>query len=426
MWYPEWNDYVAIIQDRVKPALGCTEPVSTALAAAHATQLLNRQPERLDILVSGNLLKNGLGVGIPGTGQVGLPIAAALGSICGDAEKGLEVLAAVNDDHVRAAQQMITNEQITIAIKETRSVLYSEVIAVAGNDTARVIIRDGHTCVTLQELNGKAVQATYRDTSTVNKAVEMPEMSMADIFRFATEADIEKLTFILESAEMNGALSSEGLKNDYGLKIGKTFSNNIARGYLSKDLAVSAMMRSSAASDARMDGAMMPAMSNSGSGNQGISATMPVVAVADYIDASREQLTRALIMSHLTAIYIKSHLNTLSALCAATTASTGASVAIAWLLGADFETASNAVFNMMGDVTGMVCDGAKTGCSLKVSTSAAAAVKAALMALDGIRISGHEGIIEDDLEKTIDNIGMLGNQGMAETDTMILKIMTSK
>ena len=424
MWREEWDNFVAIINDRVKPALGCTEPVSTALAAAYATQLLGCRPERLDILVSGNLLKNGMGVGIPGTGQVGLPIAAAIGCICGNPEKGLEVLAGITDESVQAACEMVDSDRVSISITDTDSVLYSEVLATAGDQTARVIIRDDHTRVTLQELNGKIIhKASYQDDKSGSSE---PEMSIADIYEFATQADLEKLRFILESAELNGALSQAGLQEDFGLKIGKTLRSNIDKGFLSEDLVVSAMMRSSAASDARMDGAMLPAMSNSGSGNQGIAATMPVVAVANRTGASEEQLIRALILSHLSAIHIKSHLNTLSALCGATTAATGSSVAIAWLLGGELEHVSNAIFNMVGDVTGMFCDGAKTGCALKVSTSAAAAVKAALMALDGTRISGCEGIIEDDLEKTIDNIGLLGNQGMAETDTMILRIMTEK
>ena len=426
MWRPEWDGFIAIINDRVKLALGCTEPVSTALAAAHATKLLGCTPERLDILVSGNLLKNGMGVGIPGTGAIGLPIAAALGSICGDATQGLEVLATVAPEHVQTARKMIDSGHVSIAITDTSSVLYSEVLATAGDKTARIIIRDDHTRVTLQELNGHAVQPASHQDAGRTARVTMPEMSIDAIYEFATEADLDKLRFILKTAELNGALSDLGLKENFGLKVGKTFLKSIEKGYLSEDLAVSAMMRSSAASDARMDGAMLPAMSNSGSGNQGIAATMPVVAVADLLDISEEKLIRALILSHLSAIHIKSHLNTLSALCGATTAATGSSVAITWLLGGKLEEVSNAVFNMFGDVTGIFCDGAKTGCSLKVSTSASSAVKAALLALDGTRVSSYEGIIENDVEKTIDNIGQLGNIGMVETDAMILKIMTEK
>ncbi|CAM3770248.1 serine dehydratase subunit alpha family protein [Parendozoicomonas haliclonae] len=425
MWRAEWDAYIALINKKVKPALGCTEPVSTALAAAYATQLLGHTPDRLEILVSGNLMKNGMGVGIPGTGKTGLPIAAALGAICGVPEKGLEVLAEVTPEYVAQAQEMIDRKCVSIAIADTSSILYAEVIASHGDDQARVVIRDDHTRITFQSLNGKIVQPEA-DADQQHSEDDAPQLSLSSIYEFATQADLDKLSFILDAAKLNTSLSVAGLEEDFGLKIGKSFANNIAKGFLSEDLVTSAMMRSSAASDARMAGAMLPAMSNSGSGNQGISATMPVVAIAEKMNASEEQLTRALIISHLTAIHIKSHLNTLSALCAATTAAAGASAAIVWLLGGDEEQMSYALFNMFGDVTGILCDGAGTGCSLKVSTSAQAAVKAALMALDGTRITGHEGIIEDDIEKTIANIGLIGNQGLAEADTMILKIMTSK
>ncbi len=438
MWRPEWDNFVTLINDRVKPALGCTEPVSTALAASYAKHILGCQPESLEIFVSGNLLKNGMGVGIPGTGQVGLPIAAALGCACCDAtkglgcsccdtSKGLEILSNVAEESVRHASQMVNDNRVSIAIKETDSALYSEVIARAGDNTARVIIKDGHTNVTLMERNGQVVQPeSIQDDCNTAAEVTVPDLSIASIFEFATKADLDKLRFILKSAEINTALSEEGLKEDYGLKIGKTFRKNIDKGFLSEDLVTLAMMRSSAASDARMDGAMLPAMSNSGSGNQGISATMPVVAVADRMGASEDQLIRALILSHLSAIHIRNHLPPLSALCAATTAATGSSAAITWLMGGNLEQVSNALFNMFGDLTGVVCDGAKTGCSLKVSTSASSAVKAALMAIEGVRITEHEGIIENDLEKTINNVGMIGTQAMPETDVMILKIMTSK
>ena len=425
MWREEWDGFVALIKEKVKPALGCTEPVSTALAAAYATRLLGQRPEKLDILVSGNLLKNGMGVGIPGTDAIGLPIAAALGAICGDPDKGLEVLANVNAEAVALAKQMLANGQTSIRIAETSSVLYAEVSASAGEQSARVIIKDDHTRIVLKELNGHAVfEMSVQDEVCATHT--RPELSVAAIYEFATQGDIEKLSFILAAAELNGTLSRAGLEQDFGLRIGKSFRNNIARGYLTEDLAISAMMRSSAASDARMDGAMLPAMSNSGSGNQGISATMPVVAVAERIGASEEQLIRALILSHLTAIHIKSYLNTLSALCAATTAAAGASAAITWLLGGTEEQISYALFNMFGDVTGILCDGAGTGCSLKVSTSAQSAVKAALMAIDGVRIESHEGIIEGDIEQTIQNIGAIGNHGLAHADTMIINIMTSK
>ncbi len=427
MWHETWNGYIALLKQKVLPALGCTEPVSTALAAAYAAELLGKTPEVLEIYVSGNLLKNGMGVGIPGTGEVGLPIAAALGALGGDSQKGLQVLASVTTELVTSAKQMVLDGKVTISVKETDSVLFSEVIAYSGNDKARVIIKDDHTQVTLKQFNDQIVFSEQSDSKpSVSISSDKPVLSIADIYQFATTADLGKLQFINQAAELNKALSADGLSKEYGLQVGKTIQRNIAKGWLSDDLAISAMMRSSAASDARMDGAMLPAMSNSGSGNQGIAATMPVVAVAEKINATDEQLTRALILSHLSSIHIKSHLNALSALCAVTTAGTGSSAAITWLLGGELPEVENAIFNMLGDVSGIFCDGAKTGCSLKVSTSASAAVKAALMAVDGIRVTCNEGVIEQCVEKSIDNIGLIGSNAMQETDKMIIDIMMKK
>lgn len=426
MWCPEWEQYIRIIKDKVIPSLGCTEPISTAYAAAMATDILNQSPESIQVLVSGNLMKNGMGVGVPGTGMVGLPIAAAVGAIGGDPDAGLEVLKDITCDHVSKAKQMVEAGRVSVAIKDVPAVLYTEVIVTAGEETARVIIKDHHTQVVLKEFNGKPVFEARTNDSQDNRQNETVQLSVAAIHEFATQAPYDRIRFILEAAQLNKSISAEGLEGDYGLKVGKTLKSNVSRGYLSEDLAFSAMMRSSAASDARMDGVMLPAMSNSGSGNQGIAATMPVVAVAERLNTSEETLSRALILSHLIAIHIKSHLDTLSAMCGATTASTGASCGITWLLGGSLEQIEYAIFNMVGDITGIFCDGAKTSCSLKVSTSANAAVKAALMAMDNIRVTSHEGVIEEGVEKTIKNIGLLGNQGMKETDRMILKIMTEK
>ncbi|MRI32867.1 hypothetical protein EOPP23_07695 [Endozoicomonas sp. OPT23] len=431
MWHKHWQSYIDLLQQKVVPALGCTEPVSTALAAAHATRLLGKTPERLEVSVSANLLKNGMGVGVPGTGEVGLPIAAAIGAIAGDADAGLQVLATMQPEQVEQAKQMVAQQQVTIDVADTESLLFSQVVAYTGDQKVRVIIKDHHTSVTLIELNDHpVVLPQVRNQEQETQAPE-PELTVSDIYSFATAVDLEKIEFINQAAELNRQLSDEGLANEYGLQIGRTMQSNLGKGWLTDDLSVSAIMRSSAASDARMDGAMLPAMSNSGSGNQGIAATMPVVAVADKIKATPEQLTRALILSHLIAIHIKSHLNVLSALCAATTAGTGASAAIAWLLhdkekGTGFQAVENAIFNMLGDISGIFCDGAKSSCSMKVSTSASAAIKSAMLAVDGIRVTENEGIIERDIEKTIDNLGMIGSQTMQQVDQMIVHIMMNK
>ncbi|WP_067517090.1 serine dehydratase subunit alpha family protein [Endozoicomonas ascidiicola] len=422
MWRTEWDSYVRLINDRVAPATGCTEPVSTALAAAEATRILGKAPEQIEVLVSGNLLKNGMGVGIPGTGEIGLHIAAALGAVCGNPDRGLEVLGNVAPNDVEQARTMVKSDQVSVRMVDTDSKLYAEVICHGAGSTSSVVIKDGHTNMVRKTLNGDVLFSGL-DSDAASAGKEEPELSVSAIFEFATQGDLAKLEFIMKAAELNSALTTEGLAQDYGLRIGKTLLKTTRDGLQTTDLMSQAMIRSAAASDARMGGVLLPAMSNSGSGNQGISATMPVVAVAETIGASREQLTRALIMSHLTAIHIKSHMSVLSALCAATTAAAGASAAITWLLGGTQEHLESALFNMTGDVTGILCDGAGSGCSLKVSTSAQSAVKAAFLAVEGIRLTSHEGIIEDSVEGTIDNIGLIANQGLEETDNLIIRMM---
>lgn len=425
-WRPEWEQYIQILQDNVIPSLGCTEPISTAYATALAVELLNELPDQIQVYVSGNLMKNGMGVGVPGTGMVGLPIAAAAGAVGGDPGAGLEVLKNITPEHVGRAKVMLDSGQVSVQIKEVPEVLYSEVLVSRGEHHARVIIKDHHTQVVLKELDGKTVFSTQEKNDESHNDGSSATLSVASIYEFATQVPYDKIRFILNAACLNQTISAEGLSGSYGLKVGRTLQQNISQGLLSEDLITLAMMRSSAASDARMDGAMLPAMSNSGSGNQGIAATMPVVAVADHLGCGEEKLARALILSHLIAIYIKTHLDTLSAMCGATTAGTGASCGITWLLGGELEQVECAIFNMVGDIAGIFCDGAKACCSMKVSTSAGAAVKASLMAINNIRVSGQEGIIAGCVEETIDNLGLLGNQGMRETDRMILKIMTSK
>ena len=425
MWRTEWDQFITLLNEKVVSSLGCTEPVSTAYAAALATELLGRRPDTLEVLVSGNLLKNGMGVAVPGTGMCGLPIAAAVGAIAGDPKADLEVLKNITNSDVSQAKAMLDNNRVTVSVKDVPEILYTEVIASSGEDTARIVVKNAHTRVVLKEWNGQ----TFFETGSADKKQqknEALETTVSGIYDFAINAPLARLSFIRQTAVINSALSAEGLSKDYGLQVGASIQRNLDRGYLTEDLTSLAMMRASAASDARMDGAMLPAMSCFGSGNQGIAASMPVVAVAEKLKASDEQLIRALILSHLITIHLKTHVGALSAMCIATTAGAGASAAIAYLLGGNLNTINNALFNVMGDISGVFCDGAKASCSLKVSTSASTAVKASMMALDGIRVTCNEGIIEDGIEKTIDNLGMLGSQGLKNADEMILKIMTEK
>jgi L-cysteine desulfidase len=423
MMKPLWSAYIALIKREVVPALGCTEPISVALAAAHCRELLGTVPQRLDVLVSGNLFKNGMGVGVPGTGLTGLAIAAAAGAQGGQADAGLEVLKNLTPAQVAQARAMLP--QITVDVKDGSPLLYAEVKAYAPGHEARVIIAQAHTHIVLKELDGCAQESADDASRPAASKPAKPAMNMRDIVEFSEAVAYPEIAFILDAATMNQALADQGLQG-LGLGIGKLLSEQVERKLLSDDLMTLAMRLSSAASDARMDGAMLPAMSNSGSGNQGIAATMPVVAAARFLNSGEEKLARALIMSHLVAIAIKSHQNTLSALCAASTAAMGAGAAITWLLGGRFEQISHCINNMIGDVAGIICDGAGSACSMKVSTASAAAVKAALMAINNVHIPESQGIVSDDVDQTIVNLGQIARRGMLDTDIEIINIMRAK
>ncbi|KLV06940.1 membrane protein [Photobacterium aquae] len=423
-----WSGFIDTVKREVVPALGCTEPVSVALAAAIATRELQCKPAYIDVHVSPNLMKNGMGVGVPGTGMVGLPVAAAVGALAGDPDAGLEVLKSITQEDVVRAKQMLDAKAVSVGVAQVPNILFAKVTVGAGEHSATVIIADSHTQVVSVSVNGEI----RFSAELAEKSVSEPEINVfdeataQDIYDFALHAPLADIEFISQAYELNEALSQEGLTGKYGLQIGATFQRNVDRGLISGGLMTDILRRTSAASDARMDGAMKPAMSNSGSGNQGIAATMPVVVVAEHIKADRETVLRALMMSHLMAIYIKSYQNKLSALCGATTASMGAVAGMTWLLGGQFNHISNAICSMIGDITGIICDGAKTSCAMKVSSSASAAIKAALMALDGIRVTGNEGIVADDVDATIRNMSALANGAMTQTDVQILEIMVQK
>ncbi|MGF1687113.1 L-serine ammonia-lyase, iron-sulfur-dependent, subunit alpha [Photobacterium japonica] len=423
-----WTGFIETVKREVVPALGCTEPVSVALAAAIATRTLKGQPVRIDAFVSPNLMKNGMGVGVPGTGMVGLPIAAAVGALAGEPDAGLEVLKHITADDVAKAKVLLDNNAVAVGVATVSNILYAKVVVETAEETASVIIADGHTNVVSIEVNGTVtfIADQPTDSAPVKKENIFEQATAHDIYDFALNAPLEDIDFISQAYDLNNALSEEGLTGNYGLQIGATFQRNVDRGLLTGGLMTDILRRTSAASDARMDGAMMPAMSNSGSGNQGIAATMPVVVVAEHVKADKETTIRALMLSHLMAIYIKSYQNKLSALCGATTASMGAVAGMTWLLGGQFTQISDAICSMIGDITGIICDGAKTSCAMKVSSSASAALKAALMALDGIRVTGSEGIVADDVDNSIRNMSALANGAMTQTDVQILEIMVHK
>lgn len=421
-----WPNFLASIKHEVVPALGCTEPISLALASAIAARHLGVAPERIDARVSANLMKNGMGVTVPGTGMVGLPIAAAVGALGGDPEGGLEVLRNLTPAVVAAGKEMLAEQRVVVAIAAVPHLLYSEARLSKGEDWVKVCIADGHTNVVLIEKNGQVLFKADAEQGGGLPDYSLEGASAYGVYDYAINVPFGDIAFILDAAKLNADLAQEGMSGDYGLHIGATMLRNVKRGLLSDDLQTRIVMRSAASSDARMGGATLPAMSNSGSGNQGIAATMPVVVVAEHVGADDEKLARALILAHLMAIYIHHKLPKLSALCAVTTAAMGAAAGMAWLLGGNYKTASMAICSMIGDLAGMICDGASNSCAMKVSTSASSAYKAVLMALDNSRVTGNEGIVADSVDQSIANLCALAGGSMMHTDRQIIEIIMSK
>lgn len=422
----ERTQIIDLIKREVVPAIGCTEPIAVALCVAYATETLGCRPEKIDVYLSANVLKNAMGVGIPGTGMIGLPIAIALGALIGKTEYQLEVLKDCTPEEVARGKEMIEKNCIDIKLKENISEkLYIEVTCHAGGHQATATIAGLHTNV---------VYLAYDNDVRINKATssaqsteeEQVELSMQRVWDFATTAPIEEIEFILESAKLNKAAAEFSFKGNYGHCLGKTMQSPLKQSIMGKNTFTNVLSYTSAACDARMAGAMVPVMSNSGSGNQGIAATMPVVIYAEENRNTKEQLTRGLILSHLTTIYIKQTLGRLSALCGCVVATTGASCGITYLMGGDYTQITYAVKNMIANLTGMICDGAKPSCALKITGSVANCMLAAMLAMEGRFVTAMEGIIDEDVDKCIRNLTRIGAQGMNETDQLVLDIMTHK
>jgi len=441
-----YSDILALLHREVKPALGCTEPIAVAIAVAKGCAALRPlEPYRINVAVSANILKNAMGVGVPGTGMVGLPIATALAMVCGNPDYGMEVLKDLTPKDVTAAKAYLaageapSAETVHISLAKTDRKLYIEVECLfresdgTGHRTLTVI-RDAHDDIVHYEIDGRVEIDDASGRMDASKDSRSPEHhldfafnpSIREIYDFALHAQLDDIQFILDAVDMNKALAKEGLLHKYGLQVGRTIQSGEHRNVFGHGLLTHCMAMTAAASDARMAGCTLPAMSNSGSGNQGITVTMPVVAAAEQLMSSFEELARALVLSHLIAIHIKGYLGKLSALCGCVIASTGSACGIVMLSGGGYDQICYAVKNMIGNITGMVCDGAKVGCAMKVASGVSSAVQSAMLALDNICISGLDGIIEEDVEKTIRNLGTIGSKGMQTTDEMILDIMVCK
>ena len=421
------NQIIALIKREVVPAIGCTEPAAVALCTAYATEALGCRPGRIDVQLSGNMLKNAMGVGIPGTGMTGLPIAVALGALIGKSAYQLEVLKDVCPEAVAAAKSFLAEKRIAIGLtQDSDETLYIEVRCEAGEKRSRAIIARDHT--RLVYLEGPCVQTQDLRAQLGKEQEETAEndLTLRRVFEFATTAPLADLEFINESRRLNEAAAEEALKGNYGHELGKTLSRPLGKGIMGDSIFSHIISATSSACDARMAGAMIPVMSNSGSGNQGIAATLPVVVFARENHNTEEELTRALVLSHLTAIYIKQSLGRLSCLCGCVVASTGSSCGMTYLMGGGYDQVACSVKNMIANLAGMVCDGAKPSCALKVSSGVSTAVLSAMLAVQNHSVTSTEGLIEDDVDRCIRNLTRLGSVGMQETDKMVLDIMTHK
>ncbi|MEI8672836.1 L-serine ammonia-lyase, iron-sulfur-dependent, subunit alpha [Vibrio sp. SA48] len=421
----EWQQYIKIIKKVVKPALGCTEPISAAFASAVAVRELGDTPDLIEVFVSSNLYKNSMGVFVPGTGKIGLPIAAAAGAIGGNSDAELEVLAGISKEDVDKAQELIDAGKVKVSRVNTNEFIYCSVIATLHGVQSIVTISGGHTNIVKKSLNGVITFEAKQDEMVATASIcEGVDISIKGIYEFATQVEFDDIAFILSAAKINGTLSEEGMNKGYGLEIGRTMKASIENGLIGEDLMTRVQMYTSAASDARMGGATLPAMSNFGSGNQGIAATIPVVVAAKHYDATEEDLARALILSHLGAIYIKSHYPPLSAFCGNTVTSAAAAMAIVYLAGGSFEQSCFAIQNVISDSSGMICDGAKSSCAMKVCTSSTTAVRSFMMAMRNHTVSG-QGIVAKEVEQTIKNVGSMVSIGMCATDAQIIDIMSA-
>ena len=422
----ERKQIIALVKCEVVPAIGCTEPIAVALCVAKAAETLGMKPEKVNVLLSANILKNAMGVGIPGTGMIGLPIAVALGALIGKSDYQLEVLKDSTPDAVKEGKRFIDEKRIHISLKENiEEKLYIEVCCEAGEDKATAIIAGGHTTFIYIARNDD-VLLNKQNVNGGEEEEQTLDLSLRKVYDFAMTAPLEEISFILETARLNKTAAERSFEGDFGHGLGKILRGTYEHKVMGDSVFSHILSYTSGACDARMAGAMIPVMSNSGSGNQGISATLPVLVYAEENGKSEEELIRALMLSHLTVIYIKQSLGRLSALCGCVVAATGSSCGITWLMGGSYEQVAFAVQNMIANLTGMICDGAKPSCALKVTTGVSTAVLSAIMAMENRCVTSVEGIIDEDVDQSIRNLTKIGSRGMNETDRLVLEIMTGK
>lgn len=426
-----------ILQMEVTPALGCTEPAAIALACAAAASLLEGEEiDRLELWVDPNIYKNGTAVAIPGTdGMTGLDVAAGVGAFGGNPSIGLEVFDTVDQRSIDKTKALIDSKGVDIHLFEETGLHVKAVIS-SGSDRSVAEIKELHNNIVYLSLNN--IEIT--DSSLLSKAAGssgksamalleewLMDLTLDDIYEMIDEIDEEDLAFLKKGVEYNVTLAEYGLKYGSGLGIGKAIERLLKQKLLVKDMATSARILTSAAADARMSGVNLPAMSSAGSGNHGLTAILPIWAIKDFVAHDEETVLKAIGLSHVITAYVKAHTGRLSAVCGCSVAAgAGATAGITYLVGGDVEHMAGAIKNIMEDLAGVICDGAKAGCALKLNTAAGAAVQAALFSLQGINVQDTDGIIGQSTEQTVRNIGTLSHQGMVETDRTILQIMREK
>ncbi len=417
---------IALIQREVVPAVGCTEPIAVALCTARATETLGQRPEKITVMLSANILKNAMGVGIPGTGMIGLPIAIALGAIVGRSEYELEVIKDVTPETLEEGKAYVEEKRIDIRLKAgITEKLYIDVVCEAAGSKAEAVISGSHTNFVYISRDGETL-LDVKNTGCEDGDNGDPELCMRTVYDFATTTPTDEIAFILKTRQYNLKAAEESVKGNFGHCLGKTIDRPLSHGIFGNSIFSHILSKTASACDARMGGAMIPVMSNSGSGNQGICATNPVAVYAMENENTEEELIRALTLSHLTAIYIKQSLGKLSAVCGCVVASIGSSCGITYLMGGDYNRVCNSVKNMIANLTGMICDGAKPSCSLKIASGVSTALLSSLLAIEGRCVTAVEGIIDDDVDRSIRNLTRIGSETMNQTDEMVLDIMTHK
>ena len=417
---------VETLKEEVVPAMGCTEPVAVALACAKAKELMAfNYIERAEVFVSPNIYKNALSVGIPNTKEVGLYIAAALGFMGGESEKDLRVLEGINEMQVQLAKEFLHNNKLLLNIKDTEDKIYVEVNLITDKGNCSVIISGKHNRFVYIESLGEVLVDLRKEGTGSNKGKNLLySLKIREIIKEIEKIPHEDISFMLEGITMNENIARVGLEEKMGMGVGFGLKKSVEQGLLSEDLMTSAMMLTAAASDARMSGMNLSVMSSNGSGNNGLTAILPIVAYKNKFNVDDEKLAKAVAISHIMNSYIKHYIGRLSALCACgVAAGTGAGIAIAWLMGANYHQIDGVIKNTIGSTSGMICDGAKEGCAIKLSTSASVAVQSAILAINDSIVPVRNGIVAETAEDTIMNLGVLSSEGMSIADVVILKTM---